>query len=303
MSSIVTKLAERGLISPPPFVSGSVQYEVIMGSEAYGVSSDDSDRDIYGFCIPPKSVVFPHLAGEIIGFDPQKKRFEQFDQHHVQDSEARNGRGCEYDFAIYNIVKYARLVMDNNPNMIDSLFVPDRCVVFITEIGQMFRDARRDFLTKRSYHTCKGYAFQQAKKMRNKKPKPGSKRYEDVKKHGYSTKFAYHIVRLLNQAEQILVEHDLELDRNREQLKSIRRGEWSLEQVEFYFNEKERDLERLYAKSTLRHSPDTERIKSLLLRCLEQYYGSLEKAVEMPDQEKRVLRQIDELVQQVRHRL
>jgi len=50
-SSKVQQLAKRGLITPPPFVPGGVQLEVIMGSEAYGVSSGDSDRDVYGFCV------------------------------------------------------------------------------------------------------------------------------------------------------------------------------------------------------------------------------------------------------------
>lgn len=46
-TSRVQQLAKMKLITPPPFVPGSVQYEVIMGSEAYGVSSGDSDRDVY----------------------------------------------------------------------------------------------------------------------------------------------------------------------------------------------------------------------------------------------------------------
>ena len=102
MTSITKTLADKKLITPPPFVPGSIQYEVLMGSEAYGVSSDQSDRDIYGFCVPPKSTVFPHTAGEIEGFGRQKKRFQQYQQHHVYSAEARKGRGCEYDLAIYN---------------------------------------------------------------------------------------------------------------------------------------------------------------------------------------------------------
>jgi hypothetical protein len=40
-------------------------------------------------------------------------------------------------------------------------------------------------------------------------------------------KFAYHTVRLLNEAERLLLQGDLDLQRNREQLESIRRGEWT----------------------------------------------------------------------------
>ena len=66
--STLQRLTDRGLIRPPRWLPGSVQYETIMGSVAYGVSSDTSDMDVYGWAIPPKDDVFPHLRGEIPGF-------------------------------------------------------------------------------------------------------------------------------------------------------------------------------------------------------------------------------------------
>src|SRR5688500_4528079 len=52
-------------MSPPDWLPDNLLYETLMGSEAYGVSSDASDRDVYGICMPPKHMLFPHLAGEI----------------------------------------------------------------------------------------------------------------------------------------------------------------------------------------------------------------------------------------------
>jgi len=303
MSSRVQDLTKRGLITPPPFVPGGVQYEVIMGSEAYGVSSGDSDRDIYGFCVPSKSIVFPHTAGEIYGFGRQKKRFEQFESHHVKDPTAFGGTGVEYDFSIYNIVKYFSLCMENNPNMIDSMFVPQRCVVYIAKVGHMVRDNRKLFLHKGAWFKFKGYAYSSMKKMFNKEPEEGSKRYEDIKKNKYDTKYAYHVVRLLNEIEEILTEQNLTLDRNREQLKDIRAGNWSAEQIKKYFETKELELETAYATSTLQHGPDEEAIKKLLLECLEEYYGSLDQCIELPDVERTALREIDAALNRVRHRL
>ncbi|MEM8995305.1 MAG: hypothetical protein AAGF23_10995 [Acidobacteriota bacterium] len=69
MASVLRPAVERGLLSAPAFVSGGLQYEVVLGSVAYGVSDDRSDLDIYGFCVPPRDEVFPHLRGEIIDFD------------------------------------------------------------------------------------------------------------------------------------------------------------------------------------------------------------------------------------------
>ena len=63
---ILERLEQAGLIRPPGFVTGAAQYLTVMGSEAYGVSSNSSDQDVYGFCIPPKSIVFPKI---IPGFE------------------------------------------------------------------------------------------------------------------------------------------------------------------------------------------------------------------------------------------
>ena len=70
MPSTFKTLYQKGLLSgAPKFLESATHYEVIMGSMAYGVSSDSSDMDVYGFAIPAKDDVFPHLRGEIPGFD------------------------------------------------------------------------------------------------------------------------------------------------------------------------------------------------------------------------------------------
>ena len=71
MANILKTLEQKMLINPPKFVVEGCQYLVHMGSDAYGVSSNSSDIDLYGFCIPPKPYIFPHLAGEIKGFGQQ----------------------------------------------------------------------------------------------------------------------------------------------------------------------------------------------------------------------------------------
>lgn len=293
MSSIVQKLEKQKLIKPPKFVSNSIQYEVMMGSIAYGVSNDSSDVDLYGFCIPSKEEIFPHLKGEILGFGRQIQRFEQFQQHHIKTLDGEK----EYDVVVYNIVKYFQLVMECNPNMIDSLFVPERCVLFSTKIANHIRDSRKLFLSKKAWHTFKGYAYQQLHKMDNKNPI--GKRKETVDTYGYDLKFGYHIVRLLNEIEQILTEGDLDLERNREQLKSIRRGEWQQEEIRNYFFSKEKELEKLYTESKLQHSPNEELIKKLLIECLEEYYGSLDNCIVQPNKAIQALQDIQKIINSI----
>lgn len=292
MSSKVQALVLKGLASPPPWMPSNVHYEAIMGSQAYGVAESDSDMDVYGFAIPPKTMIFPHLAGEIEGFGERVPRFEVWQQHHIKDVDALGGRGREYDFQIFGIVKFFQLAMQNNPNMVDALFVPGNCLLHCTRLGQRVRDQRRLFLHKGSYHRFRGYAHAQLHKMRGDRERPEGKRQELVEKHGFDVKFAYHVVRLLDEAEQILETGDLVLGRNREILKEIRRGEWTECRVREYFSAREDHLSRLYRDSKLPHGPDEGALRSLLMECLEEHFGSLAAAVVTPGAAERALREI-----------
>ncbi|WP_219988771.1 nucleotidyltransferase domain-containing protein [Leucothrix pacifica] len=295
MSSHFANLTDRNMLpGAPKFLKSAIQYEVIMGSMAYGVSNDSSDMDVYGFAIPPKDYVFPQLRGEIPGFDSFSLKFEQYQQHHIVDPDALGGKGREYDFTIYSIVKYFRLLADNNPNIIDSLFVPDNCVLHSSDIGDMVRDNRRLFLHKGCWAKFKGYAYGQMHKIRTKKPK--GKRKAGVEEFGYDLKFAYHVVRLLDEVEQLLVSHDMDLRRNAAQLKSIRRGEWSLLQLEDYFKQKEADLEKVYLASTLPDHADTDAIRQLLIDCLEQHFGSLGTVVTQSNAAELAMRDIQAIL-------
>lgn len=288
MTSRIQTLEKADVARPPKWLSANMHYEVEMGSVAYGVAGQSSDVDVYGFCIPPKELIFPHLSGEVPGFGRQLKRFEQYQEHHL----VHNAK--EYDFSIYSIVKFFQLAMENNPNMVDALFVPHRCVLFCSPVGQRVRDARRLFLHKGSYHKLRGYAYAQLHKIGSKANASNTKRQASIDAYGYDVKFAYHVVRLVLQAQQILEEHDLDLERNRELLKAIRRGEWTEQRLRDWFSQKESELEELYNRSTLRHSPDEEALKTLLLDCMEEHYGSLETAV------KRVGK-LERLVQDLEH--
>lgn len=294
-ASITQSLAAKNLAQPPKWLPNAVAYETLMGSVAYGVSSDTSDCDIYGFCLPPKELVFPHLAGEIPGFGAQKPRFDVYQQHHINDPSALGGQGREFDVTIFSIVRFFHLAMENNPNIIDSLFTPAGCVIHSTQVGERVRENRRVFLHKGAWHKFKGYAYSQLHKMEIKSPQEGSRRAELVEQHGFDSKFAYHTVRLLDEVEQILTGGDIDLQRDRERLKAIRRGEWTAEQVKEFFTRKERDLEAAYQNSPLPHGPDEARIKSLLLECLEAHFGSLEKAITVPGRERELLAQIKAL--------
>lgn len=339
---LLHNLQKQKLIHPPDWLCDNTVYLTIMGSMAYGVNTDSSDIDIYGICIPKKEMVFPHLTGEILGFGKQINRFEQWQEHHIKTTNSK-----EYDFGVYNIVKYFQLLMENNPNIIDSIFTPRECIIHSTHTGELIRENRKIFLHKGAFHKFKGYSFSQKNKMDNIKNRQlvknirafedehgishnitykdvlnenpeiyqilnkdtmveyirlfqegisDNKRFESHKIFNTDVKFMYHLMRLLSEIEQILIEGDLDLRRNNEQYKAIRRGEMSEEDINKWFTNKELQLEKLYSESTLQWGPDEDKIKQLLINCLEHHYGSLEKCLVEPDKAIKALEEIKQIV-------
>jgi len=181
---------------------------------------------------------------------------------------------------------------------VDSLFVSINCVFHSTQIGNMVRDNRKLFLSKRVWFKFKGYAYGQMHKLDGKEPT--GKRKESVDKYGFDVKYAYHIVRLMNECQQILTDGDVDLQRSKEELKSIRRGEWTEQRIKEYFESSLPGLEDIYKKSTLPEHPPEDKIKKLLLECLESHYGTLSGIVEQPDVAIQALRDIDIIVSKAR---
>jgi hypothetical protein len=105
---------------------------------------------------------------------------------------------------------------------------------------------------------------------------------------------------LLGEVEQILVEGDIDLQRDNDRLKAIRRGEWTEARLLQWAAEKEADLERAYAASTLPATPNEEKLKELLVNCLEEHYGSLDQCIVQPDRAVSALRSIQAELDRVR---
>ena len=294
MSNVIQKLVSNKLITPPSWLPDNLHYLTIMGSVAYKCSSDTSDMDIYGYCMPPKDYIFPHLAGYLYGFD-NLPRFDQYQQHHVFDRDALAGKGRTYDFSIFSIVRYFNLLLENNPNVVDSLFVSEDCVLHSTQIGNLVRENRKLFLHKGAFVKFKGYLYSQYHKM-DSKERTG-KRKEIYDKYGWDIKFDYHCLRLADEIEQILMFGDLELGRNNEELKACRRGDLTKEEVKAKISSKESLLNSLYEKTALPDKPRTQEVKDLLLRCIEIHYGNLSNVIVKPDRTSAVLREIIEIAE------
>ena len=251
----------------------SADYLTVMGSRAYGTETENSDWDFYGFVIPPIDILFPHTKGEIPGFGRNIQRFEQFEMQHTPHSEYG-----QFDITVYNIVKYFQLLMEGNPNLIDSIFTDDDCVLEKSFIGKKVKSNRHLFLSQKCYHTFKGMMWSHLSRLKSGHVKEGRK--EDSKKYGWDVKDGYHSVRMIFQLEQILFTGDVDLKKYSNTLLGIRNGRNTLDEViEFCENKliEFEDIVRNHPKRIcIPYSPDEKTIHSLLVDCLEEKYGNLD---------------------------
>ena len=125
-----------------PFWETNLIYKVVAGSQAYGLDTPDSDLDVRGVCIPP----LRYLLG--------LSSFEQFEQ---QDESG--------DTVFYALVKFVRLALDCNPNIIELLHTDPRHILYINDYGQSLVEHRQLFLSKQVRYTFAGYAISQLQRI------------------------------------------------------------------------------------------------------------------------------------------
>ena len=119
-------------------------YEGIAGSRAYGIDLPNSDIDIRGVFILPKAEFYG------LHYTPQL-------------SDDTN------DTVYYELGRFVELLAKNNPNMLELLATPPKCIRYRHPI--MDRLTPELFLSKKCKDTFGGYAYSQIKKARglNKK--------------------------------------------------------------------------------------------------------------------------------------
>ena len=345
-------------------------FKTLSGSRLYGTSDENSDYDYRGVCIPPEKYWW--------GFS---SKFSQYAPEHE-------------DVCLYGLQKFVQLAAQNNPNVIELLWVPSKYWEYGTPFWEQLVQHRDLFLSKRCYHTFRGYAHSQLRRMRNHREwllkgelhKPtredlelGSQRdvprdvvtaanelislhlrnydveqelsalskedaiglrtsireflehtlalnkmqiddhaweatgkllgYDDnllhvlrkerayqrackeykswlhwtqernprrkesEERHGYDTKHAVHLVRLLVMCQEVLSGHTMNVVRPDAAtlLVPIKRGEWSYDKLMEFEQATNEELTKLYEESTLQNKPQVTKIEELAIRIAQLY--------------------------------
>jgi predicted nucleotidyltransferase len=129
------------------------EYVAVHGSVAYGLATDESDLDLKGCYVP--------RPRQLLGYRDQPPEQLEFSP----DASTPGRLSGPYDAAIFSIQKLCRLGAACNPNVVETLFVPDRCVLKMTPIGKRIRELGPLFLSLRARQTFGEYARGQLRRM------------------------------------------------------------------------------------------------------------------------------------------
>ena len=109
----------------------------------------------------------------------------------------------------------------------------------------------------------------------------GEKRKALVERFGYDCKNASHLIRLLRMCLEFLPDGELRVDRSgidADELVAIKRGEWTLEEVNAEAEALFASCESAYARSPLPEKPDREGAEELLVSLLRRRMGTVDRS-------------------------
>ena len=114
----------------------------ICGSQLYGTATKDSDEDLRGVFIPSKEYFYGFL-------------------HRVEQYEDKIN-----DITYYDIRKFMSLAINNNPNIVEFLFVPTNKWINSSNEWESIIENKEYFLSRKCKHTFLGYAHSQLNRIK-----------------------------------------------------------------------------------------------------------------------------------------
>ena len=123
---------------------GYLLFEYIRGSHAYGLNRAGSDIDKGGVYMEPYDILMS------LGNDYQEE---------IKDK--------KQDTCWFSFKKFMDLLLKSNPTVLESLFIPERCILFEHPIFAELRKNRDMFITKACFKPFMGYSMDQIKKARS----------------------------------------------------------------------------------------------------------------------------------------
>lgn len=222
--------------SEPFDYSPFVIYRCIVGSRAYGLSTEHSDTDRRGIYLPPAE-----RQWSLQGVPEQ-----------IENKDSETGSDACY----WELQKFITLALKANPNILECLYTP--LVETCHPLAEELLAIRQGFLSKLVFQTYNGYVMSQFNKIEQDLRTRGEVRW----------KHAMHLIRLLLAGITIVREGTVPVDmgEHRALLLSIRQGEVPWPEVVQRRLDLNKIFEEAYRQTSLPDRPDIEQANRLLIR-------------------------------------
>lgn len=235
------------------------------GSVAHGTYQEPSE---------PTAVDDIDVIGVVI---PELKHY--FGLHEWGSRGTKEIKKQHCDAVYYEFRKMISLLLQGNPNVLSALWLPCDMIIYASWQWESVIVNREKFVGRHVFNAFYGYAQAQLKKMFATEGMfagyMGEKRKELVKKYGYDTKNAAHLVRLLRMGIEFLRDGTLYVKRNdAAELLEIKRGEWPLAKVRELSEELFLSIKKTDDHSKLPLEPDYEGVEAWMTEVL---YNTLMK--------------------------
>jgi hypothetical protein len=241
-----------------------------VGSGVHGTAIDgQDDRDELGLCLEPAEFVTGLARVRTPG--GREIPFEQYELHTAwarpRGLAERSGPG-DLDIVVYSARKWARLALAGNPTVLLPLWVPDTEVVRVTDAGRELRENAHRFASRAAGRSQRAaFLGERGRRaaVRARRSAPG-----------YDPKPATHALRLGLQGLELLRTGRVSLPVPRpdlDALRSVRRGEWALADVEAWLADLEADLGSAVVASDLPESGDRPWVDAWLTRSHQRFWA------------------------------
>lgn len=230
------RLQGEGATQPKFELERVIIYRCIMGSQAYGLDTEESDVDRRGIYLAPTE-----LQWSLFGAPGQ-----------FEDNAAQ---------AVYwELQKFLIMALRANPNILECLYSP--IIEKTTPLADDLLAIREGFLSQMIFQTFNGYALSQFKKIEQDLRNQGEVRW----------KHAMHLLRLLITGAATLRERrvPVRVEYHRERLLAIKGGTVSWAEVDVWRRELHEDFERALSETKLPERPHYERANEFLLKARNQ---------------------------------
>lgn len=237
-----------------------------VGSMMYGTNTKESDEDFTGVFMPDRTRS---------GMGTKNIDFVEYRTNSTKSNKRNTAE--DTDCTLYSLKKWVILATNNNPNILELFFTPDKSILHTSPVWKKLCDNKHLFISLKTFHSFRGYAHSQRKRLELRSGN-NTGRTDLIEKYGFDCKLASHNIRLYLECIQLLKEQQITFPLpERNVVIQIKTGEWAGDEGFQKFLKLSDELstrcQSLYDTSKLRHSPAQEDINNLLIEIMEDYLG------------------------------